>query len=145
MCCDVHLQQLKKKSRSVSRPRMVAERCWNHDGGTCAEVATAGRASGSTACSGRTSSGSADATTNDDRCGQSSTNCSYPNCPGIQRKIWLISGLETSRRRSRVKRMSTLGGRRRAPRGTCGCGSESVASVALISLRRNERDSLCSC
>ena len=35
-------------------------------------------ASGSTARSDRTSAGSADATTNDDRCGQSSTNSSYP-------------------------------------------------------------------
>ena len=53
---------------------MVAERCWNHKGGTRAEVATAGNASGSTARSDRTSAGSADAPTNDDRCGQSSTN-----------------------------------------------------------------------
>ena len=57
---------------------MVAERCWNHDGGTCAEVAAAGKASGPTACSDRTSAGSADAPTNDDRCGQSSTNSSNP-------------------------------------------------------------------
>ena len=46
MCCDVHLQRLKKKSRSASRPRMAAECCWNHNGGTCVEVATAGNASG---------------------------------------------------------------------------------------------------
>ena len=49
------------------------ERRWNLDGRTCAEAATAGDASGSAARSDRTSAGTADATTNDDRCGQSST------------------------------------------------------------------------
>ena len=92
----------RKKSRSVSRPHMVRclllrlrnkgvsvsalERRWNLDGRTCAEAATAGNASGSTARSDRTSAGSADATTNDDRCGQSSTNSSYPNCPRLGNK-----------------------------------------------------------
>ena len=32
----------------------------------------------------RTSTGPAVATTNDDRCGQSSTNSSYPNCPSAK-------------------------------------------------------------
>ena len=57
------------------------ERRWDLDGRTCAEAATAGNASGSTARSDRTSARSADATTIDDRSGQSSTNSSYPNCP----------------------------------------------------------------
>ena len=52
------------------------ERRWNLDGRTCAEAATAGNASGSTARSDRTSVRTADATTNDDRCGESSTNSS---------------------------------------------------------------------
>ena len=58
----------RKSSRSVTRPRMVAElvvsttvgaleRRWNLDGRTCAEAATAGNASESTARSGRTSAG----------------------------------------------------------------------------------------
>ena len=54
------------------------EGCWNLDGRTCEEAATAGNASGSAARSDRTSAGTADATTNDDRCGESSTNSSYP-------------------------------------------------------------------
>ena len=58
---------------------------------------------GSTARSDRTPAGSADATTIDDRCGQSSTNSSYSNCPKTPEETWLISELETSRRRLWVK------------------------------------------
>ena len=75
---------LEKKPRAVTRPRMVAElvvtfqgasvsvlvRRWNLDGRTCAEAATVGNASGSAARSDRTSAGTADATTNDDRRGE---------------------------------------------------------------------------
>ena len=46
------------------------------DGRTCAEAASAGNASRSAARSDRTSAGTADATTDDDRCGESSTNSS---------------------------------------------------------------------
>ena len=52
------------------------ERRWNLDGRTCVEVATAGNASGSAARGDRTSAGTADATTDGDRCGESSTNSS---------------------------------------------------------------------
>ena len=51
-------------------------RRWNLDGRTCAEAATAGNASGSAARRDRTSARTADATTNGDRCGESSTNSS---------------------------------------------------------------------
>ena len=44
----------------------ACERCWNHNGGTCAWAARAGNASGSTVRSDRTSAGTADAPTNDD-------------------------------------------------------------------------------
>ena len=77
------------QSRSVTRPRLVAEivvstteprslrgycgTSLESDGRTCADAATAGNASGSAARSDRTSAGTAVATTNDDRCGESST------------------------------------------------------------------------
>ena len=67
------------------------------------EVATTGDASGSTARGDRTSAGAADAPAIDHRCEQSDTNSS---CPGQPDETWLISELETSRRRSRVKRVS---------------------------------------
>ena len=59
---------------------------WNLDGRICAEAATAGNASGSAARSDRTSAGTADATTNDERCGESSTNSTYL-CPRRQSKL----------------------------------------------------------
>ena len=67
------------------------------------EVATIGDASGSTACGDRTSAGAADAPATDHRCEQSDTNSS---CSRKPEETWLISELETSQRRSRVKRMS---------------------------------------
>ena len=48
----------------------ILVRRWNMDGRTRAEAATAGNESGSAARSDRTSAGTADATTNDDRCGE---------------------------------------------------------------------------
>ena len=54
------------------------EHRWNLDGRTCAEAATTGNASGSAARSDRTSAGTAAATTNDDRCGESSMNSVNP-------------------------------------------------------------------
>ena len=87
-----HHQRLKKKSRSVTRPRMVAElvvtttepgslreycgTSLGSDARTYVEFATAGSASGSAARSDRTWAGTPDARTNDDRCGESSTNSS---------------------------------------------------------------------
>ena len=68
------------------------------------EVATTGDAQvGSTARGDRTSAKAADAPANDYRCEQSDTNSS---CPRKPEETWLISELETSQRRSRVKRMS---------------------------------------
>ena len=114
-CVDSPSSRIKKKSRSVSRPHMVAElvvattepgslrECF----GTSLEsvkdllrAATAGNASGSTARSDGTSAGSADATEQHE--------LQLPQLPKTpDRKLGLlISESETSRRRLQVKRMS---------------------------------------